>query len=178
MPVITSQQPVGKPQPYTPEGGVDPVPCERERDPLAKLPLMPAMAAMYLFNGSGSQERAKISQARRATNRLIKVIRACWNGDFSQGPFLCGESWSSTRTHTKDLCSSEWDSATSLQRKICRKLFLANLEFQLPAGTPQGAEAFQSLVSGAATSGYASVSPGPDSGPEFLRKGSVCPPVA
>ena len=56
--------------------------------------------------------------------------------------------------------------------------FLANLEFQPPAGTPQGAEAFQSLVSGAATSGYASASPGPDSGPKLLRKGNVCPLVA
>ena len=134
MPVITSPQPVGKPQPYTPEGGVDTFPCERERDPLAELPFMPAMAAMYFLNRSGSQEHAKISQARRAANRLIKVIRACWSGDFSQGPFLCGESWSSTRTHAKDSSSSEWDSATSLQRRICRKFFWPIWSFSLLQG--------------------------------------------
>ena len=159
-------------------GGCGPRPLRTREGPLGQTPIHASPGSDVFFERVWAPRTCRNLSGTTSHQQVDQSDQSVLEWRFFLGAFLAwGELVVNPYPHQRivffrmgqrDLTSTEDLSQT----------FLANLEFQPLAGTPQGAEAFQSLVSGAATSGYASVSPGPDSGPEFLRKGSVCPLVA
>ena len=164
---------------FSPEAGDGPVSrqscsgsaARSSRDPLQSLPVLPPR---YRFSHHGtysSAQRKEETRLRREANRTALAVSAMWEGSLIGANLRCIEGW---RLETSQ---PQWLEATNTQRQLVLSFVDRHRSFCRPGGAPQGAEAFASLMGGAAGGSYSAAAASPQVAPAQLPRGALCPAV-